>query len=59
MSNYKGRKPTSFGAGQIVLVALLALVAALAMTIHANGEQTGQDAGEQIRVALIETKDWE
>lgn len=45
--------------GQVGLVVILTLAAMLAMTIHANSQWTGMDAGEQLHQALFVTKDWD
>ena len=58
--NYRGRKPKGgLSAGQVCVVAIVAMVLVLAMTLKAGAQWTGQTASEQIYTALFVAKDWE
>lgn len=57
---YRGRKPRrGFSGEQVIIFALLMLLAVMAMTIHANSSWTGMTAQEQLYRALFVAKDWD
>ena len=57
---YRGKKRgAGLGAGQVGLLAIFLLVVMLALTVRANCQWTGMDAGEQLHQALFVAKDWD
>ncbi|MBU5626508.1 hypothetical protein KQI82_06190 [Oscillibacter sp. MSJ-2] len=44
---------------QLIAFVIFAILASLALTIHANAGLTGLSASEQLYTALCETHDWE
>ena len=54
-----GTAERSGGAGQVGALAILLLAAILALTVRANCQWTGMDAGEQLHQALFIAKDWD
>lgn len=60
VNRYRGRRPRGGpSGGQVILAALVMLVAMLALTIHASGQWTGMSAREQLYQAVFAAKDWD
>lgn len=57
---YRGKKPRrGLSPEQAGVVFLAALVAIMALTIHANSQWSGMSAGEQLYQAVFVAKDWD
>lgn len=56
---YRGKRRSGLTAEQVLLLAVVVLVAVMALTIRAAGKWTGMSAGEQLYQALFVAKDWE
>lgn len=58
---YKGKRPRGGGlfAERAILLAVIVLAAIIALTIRANSQWTGMSAGEQLKQAVFEAKDWD